>query len=173
MRSTIVSRWFSASNGFVSSLNSPEHAPAERDPRVRGQDVEVGPDHGKLAERFEPFRREHVIGADEACIVSRGRLNAGVHGGRRTSVLAAQESHLRSERLDGGREVVGGAVIDDDDLGSGHGLTEYRPDGVTDHVRHLICGDYDGETRCRVQRSDRPGGRRGEDLPGGAGSRIG
>ena len=140
-----TSRWFSVSNvqtAFVDSGGRSRFRPARR---RHWKDVQIGPQRRHLAEQLQPPRLVDVVPVQESHEVS-GRGSGGrVLGSALTTILLPDHDDPVAKRLESGLQLVGRAVIADDDLQWGRCLLECRPDRVRNERRYLIGGDDDRE----------------------------
>ncbi len=94
-----------------------------------------------------------------------GLADPGVAGRAEPGVLLPDQPETGvalGELLRDARALVGGAVVDEDDLQVGHGLLGEGGQAGTDVLLHVVEGDDDGETGChRGARSFRGGRHRG------------
>jgi hypothetical protein len=73
---------------------------------------------------------------------------AGVAGGGESAVVLPHVAHARAPPLrDEARGLVGGAVVDDDDLDVGESLGEGAVDGVGKIPGVVVRRDHDGHAR--------------------------
>ncbi len=145
-------------SGGIDALQAPE---GEGGLRVPAQ--------GREADRHA-IGAQHVVAIEEDHEIPARPGQSGIARRRDPAVRLGDAKRVRMA-ADHRETVVGGAVIDDDHLHIGMGLSEPALDRAADEIRAVVAGDDNGHPRCprrelsymTTTRDTRPADR--DDLP--------
>lgn len=116
---------------------------------VRRNDVEVWSRPDELTECLEASRKEGVIRIEDRDEISLRLRCCSVQGGGTASICLSNHDDPFSVRRERTVQIIGRAVVTDDDLGWRHGLVQRRGNGIGDSVGRLVGADQDGKARGR------------------------
>ena len=117
---------------------------------------------GELSEAGEGVKLKPVVGFKDADIAPAGELDSLVHAVTITGVGFIKEAKTGVGGLvgfDDGEGVVGGAVVDAENLKVAEGLVGEGVKGLTEVWRGVVDGDEDGEKGGRLGLRSRLGAR--------------
>jgi hypothetical protein len=91
--------------------------------------------------------QEEVVGIEEGHDLAARRRDSAVAGGSRPGILLSDQPDAIGERREGGGGVVGGTVVDHDDLDGRVGLIENAANGFHDETGPIVGGDDHADRR--------------------------
>ena len=115
---------------------------------------------GELSEAREGVKLKPVVGLKDAEVATAGELDALVHAVAVAGVGLIKEAKTGVGGLvgfDDGEGVVGGAIVDTDNLKVAEGLVGEGVKGLTEVGGGIVDGDEDGEKGGRLGLSSRLG----------------
>lgn len=115
---------------------------------------------GELSEAREGVKLKPVVGLKDAEVATAGELDALIHAVAVAGVGLVEETETGVGGLvgfDDGERVVGGAVVDTDNLKVAEGLVGEGVKGLTEVGRGIVDRDEDGEKGGRWRLSSRLG----------------